>query len=113
MPHGFSPLAPRTPADPASTPGAVRHVVTGNRLRDGAPVYFTGDRGWSPVLADAKHVAAEAAESLLAEAQAGPPPHPVIGPYLIEATLGAARLRPVSLREQIRAFGPTVPWSKA
>ncbi len=90
------------------TSPVLRHAVTANRLRDGVPVYFGGAGRWSPAIDDAAHVAAEAAESLLAEAQAGPLPLPVVAPYLIEARFEGGRLRPVSLREQIRAFGPTL-----
>jgi Protein of unknown function (DUF2849) len=106
-------MAQTQSSDAAAEISSTRHVVTGNRLRDGVPVYFTADGGWSPVITEAQHVAAEAAETLLAAAQACPPPHPVVAPYLIEATLGKGALRPVSLREQIRAYGPTVGSSKA
>ncbi len=83
-------------------------LVTGNRLRDGVPVYFTGSAAWSPALADALVVAAAEGDALLATAQAGPPPHPVIAPYLIEASVAQGEIAPASLRERIRAFGPTV-----
>lgn len=107
MPHGFSPLAAPPPDSSAASPGATRRVVTANRLRDGVPIYFAGDGRWSPAIAAAAHVGADAAEVLLAEAQAGAPPHPAIGAYLIEAALVDGTLRPLGLREQIRAFGPT------
>jgi sulfite reductase (NADPH) hemoprotein beta-component len=92
----------------AFTAAPTRQLVTGNRLRDGIPVYFAGRGRWSPVIAEAVHVTGDAAEALLAEAQAGGPPHPVIAPYLIDAAVVDGWLRPLSLREQIRAFGPTV-----
>ena len=85
----------------------VSHLVTANRLTDGAPVYRTGD-GWSKDIAKARLVPEAGAEALLAEAQSGPRPLPVVAPYLIEAADEAGRVRPVSLRERIRAFGPTV-----
>jgi hypothetical protein len=91
-----------------STP--LRQVVTANRLRDGVPVYFVGKGLWSTAMAEALHVAPEAGENLLAAAQAGDPPHPVVAPYLIDATLLQGRLEPTSLRERIRAYGPTVPY---
>jgi hypothetical protein len=106
MPDGRIATASHPPDKLAAA--ATEHVVTGNRLRDGVPVYFAGSGRWSPVLAEARHVAPAEAEALLAEAQAGAPPHPVIAPYLIEAALRDGRLVPLSLREQIRAFGPTV-----
>ncbi|HEV2548668.1 MAG TPA: DUF2849 domain-containing protein [Stellaceae bacterium] len=90
---------------PASS--VIRRAVTGNRLRDGRPVYFVGSSRWSEAIEEAAHVAPNAAERLLAEAQHGRP-HPVVAPYLIDVTFGEGRLRPVGLRERIRAFGPTV-----
>jgi hypothetical protein len=105
MPDGRIAVTPRSPATFAAA--ATLRVVTGNRLRDGVPVYFAGEGRWSPLLAEARHVAEAEAAALLAEAQAGAAPHPVIAPYLIEAALGDGRLVPLSLRETIRAFGPT------
>jgi|HubBroStandDraft_1064217.scaffolds.fasta_scaffold302689_2 Protein of unknown function (DUF2849) len=99
---------PPQAAVPQST--TLRQVVTGNRLRDGAPVYFVGDGHWSTAVEDALHVAAEAGETLLAASLAGPTPHPVVAPYLIDATLADGRLEPSGLRERIRAFGPTVSY---
>jgi len=84
-----------------------RRAVTGNRLRDGRPVYFIGNGRWSDTIDEAAHVAAEEAERLLTEAQQGKP-HPVVAPYVFDVTVATGRLRPVSLRERIRAFGPTV-----
>ena len=106
MPDGQKRYVP-LPAEEASA-ATLRRVVTGNRLRDGVPVYFAGGGRWSPDLAEARHVGEAEAEALLAEAQSGAPPHPVVAPYLIETALGDGSLRPLSLREQIRAFGPTV-----
>ena len=108
MPHGFASPASLPSGESTDASGVVRQAVTANRLRDGVPVYFGGGGHWSPAIDDAAHVATEAAESLLGEAQAGPVPLPVVAPYLIETTFAEGHLRPVSLREQIRAFGPTV-----
>jgi hypothetical protein len=105
MPDGR--ITTASAASPASR-SETRHVVTGNRLRDGVPVYFAGAGSWSPQLAEARHASAGEAEALLAEAQAGPAPHPVIAPYLAEVEEADGRLVPRSLREKIRAFGPTV-----
>jgi len=85
-----------------------KRLVTANRLRDGVPVYRTADGGWSPKIDDASLVAESESEPLLAESQDGPTPLPVVAPYLIEAVREAGRVRPVSLRERIRAFGPTI-----
>jgi hypothetical protein len=85
----------------------IRRAVTGNRLRDGRPVYFVGNGSWSEAIEEAVHATTDAAERLLAEAQQGSP-HPVVAPYLIDVTFSEGRLCPVGLRERIRAFGPTV-----
>ena len=85
----------------------VKHLVTANRLRDGVPVYRTVD-GWSPAVDEARLVAEPDSESLLAASQAGPKPLPVVAPYLVEAVAEAGKVRPLALRERIRAFGPTI-----
>jgi hypothetical protein len=85
----------------------VQHLVTANRLRDGVPVYRTAE-GWSPAVDDARLVAEAEAEGFLAAAQLGPKPLPVVAPYLVEAVAERGRVRPVSLRERIRACGPTI-----
>jgi Protein of unknown function (DUF2849) len=91
----------------APAPSVIRRAVTGNRLRDGRPVYFVGNGQWSEAIEEAVHVPTDAAERLLGQAQQGSP-HPVVAPYLIDVTFSEGRLRPVGLRERIRAFGPTV-----
>jgi hypothetical protein len=87
--------------------GPVR-LVTGNRLRDGVPVYYAGPGRWSPAIADARLLAEDAAAAALAAVEADPLPRPVVAPYLIDAEIKSDRIRPASLRERIRAFGPTV-----
>ena len=82
-------------------------IVTGNRLRDGVVVYFTGTGTWSSAIDEAQLVAEDAAETLLADAQRGPAPLPAVGIILIEASKEAGHIRPLTLRERIRAFGPT------
>ena len=82
-------------------------LVTGNRLRDGTVVYFTGAGAWSPAIDAAQLVGDDKAEALLADAQTGPIPLPAVGIVLIEAIKEAGHIRPLSLRERIRASGPT------
>ncbi len=88
---------------------SAQKLATGNRLRDGVPVYFAGKGKWSPQVIDAILVEPEAADALLAEAQRGEKPLQAVGVELIEAVREGARIVPVTLREKIRAFGPTVP----
>ncbi len=85
-------------------------LVTGNRLRDGVPVYFAGSGRWSPAVDDAILVEAASADALLAEAQKGEKPLPAVGAELIEAVRQGSRVVPVTLREKIRATGPTTPF---
>jgi hypothetical protein len=83
-------------------------LVTGNRLRDVVPVYFTVRQGWSPSIDEADLVTPKAGDALLTASQAGPSPLPVVAPYLVEAVRESGHIRPASLRERIRAFGPSV-----
>jgi len=88
---------------------SAQKLATGNRLVDGVPVYFASGGKWSPAVDDALLVETGAAETLLAEAQTGANPLPAVGVELIEAIREGSRVIPVTLREKIRAFGPTVP----
>ena len=85
-----------------------KRLVTANRLRDGVPVYFSGTEAWSVSIDDAVLVPEPDGDLLLETAQAGPPPRAVVAPYLIEAALAGGKVQPLSLRERIRAFGPTI-----
>jgi sulfite reductase (NADPH) hemoprotein beta-component len=86
----------------------VLRLVTANRLRDGVPVYRTAKGCWATAIDAASLVPEAEADALLAESQAGPPPLPVVAPYIIEAVREGPKIEPVALREQIRATGPTV-----
>lgn len=80
-------------------------AVTGNRLTDGVPIYFTEAEGWSAQIADA--ATSPDGDALLARATSAESKNEAIGAMLIDVTLTGGAIRPVSLREQIRAFGPT------
>jgi hypothetical protein len=78
-------------------------AVTANRVRDGVPIYLTAAGGWSQKISDVVRVTDAA--RLLAAAQADP--LVAISPYVIDVTVMNGLVRPVGLREEIRAFGPT------
>jgi hypothetical protein len=78
-------------------------IVTANRLSDGVPIYFTASRSWSRNIAEALRVTDTA--DILAEAQTET--QTAISPYVIDVAVMNGRVRPVGLREEIRAFGPT------
>lgn len=87
-------------------------VLTANRLADGRVIYL-GEGGWTPELGAARLVSneqeAEAAEREGRDAVAG---RLVVEPYLIDIETEAAGVRPVRLRERIRALGPTTGHSR-
>jgi hypothetical protein len=84
-----------------------RAVVTANDLRSGAVVYRRPDGAWSADLAEAA-IAEDpaAAEALLALGRIDQDEARIVDPALVD--LDAAR-RPATLKERIRAEGPTIP----
>lgn len=81
-------------------------VVTANTLRSGEVVYLAADGTWTPCHENAELIADEAmAEARLAAASAQGTV--VVGPYLADATPGAAGPQPVHIREAFRTRGPS------
>ncbi len=86
-------------------------AVTANRLRDGAVVFLTADGGWSQsVAASAVAETPDEAATLVAVAAKAAADRVVVAPYLFEIDRGGGTVTPVAHREQIRAFGPSVPY---
>jgi hypothetical protein len=81
-------------------------VVSANRLRDGVPIYFAGNGVWSPKVTDA--LSSGDGDALLAQARADAGFADAIDAFVVEVVMEQGALRPILLREQIRAFGPTV-----
>lgn len=82
-------------------------VLTGNLLRDGATVYYTGS-GWSAYVGDAKVAAtAEEAEELRKIGAAAFADNLVIDVNVVDV-LATPDHKPAHIREFIRATGPTV-----
>lgn len=80
-------------------------MLTANRLRDGAVLYWRGD-AWAESLAEGDVFAAPAeADAALAKAQAFVAGNAVVSPYLFDVR---ADKSPVKEREIIRAQGPSV-----
>ena len=83
-------------------------VVTANRLNDGAVIYLVDGGRWSTRLEEARIlVDAAQADAMLDEAGRDAATR-VVGPYLIDIETGEAGPRVASLRERIRATGPTI-----
>lgn len=90
------------PANPIS------QIVIANRLRDGATVFLTAADEWSTSVDDSVIASDPAASERLQKlADKAVAEQLVVGPTLIEVTVRAGHVQPVSYRERIRAFGPT------
>jgi len=84
-------------------------VISANRLIDGLVVYAGRDDSWVHELGEAKIFTSKAeAEAALLLAQNDVKCNLVVDPCLVEVTEEASGLRAVTLRESIRARGPTI-----
>ncbi|WOR15673.1 DUF2849 domain-containing protein [Hyphomonas sp. FCG-A18] len=83
-------------------------AITAWRTRTGQNVWMTADRGWSEDPADIAAFTGDEAEEALAHAktQEGN----VTDPYFMEVTADGKIAGRETLRESIRANGPTVPY---
>lgn len=89
--------------------GARFQAVTANRLSDGEVVYLSADNRWVEAFGEADIAdGAEAAEALLARAMPADFEAHVLEPYLFEVLEDDRFYKPASVRETIRAAGPTV-----
>ena len=78
-------------------------ILTGNDLLTGDVTWWTGT-DWSKAVDDAVAVGDDAAAIAANEQTA----LRVVGAYAIDAVRDAQGLRPVHIKERIRALGPTV-----
>ena len=84
-------------------------MIIANRLNDGLVVFYTPAGGWSTDIAEGVIFDAEADEDrLVRAAKADEEGCVVIDPYAIDVADAEGARRPTSIREAIRAFGPTV-----
>lgn len=84
-------------------------IVTANRLRDGAVVYRAVDGNWRGAIMDAELAANDHdAAEILARAERDVAASVVVAPYLVDVLRTDEGLVPTSLRERIRAAGPTI-----
>ena len=84
-------------------------VICANRLADGIVVYAGCDGSWSERISQAKIFASKAeAEAGLLIAQNDAKRNLVVEPVVVEVAEDASGLRAVTLREAIRARGPTI-----
>ena len=79
-------------------------IITGNDLKTGAVIWWTGE-GWSTHVEEAVDVGDDGDQILAVEDAACR----VNGGYVIDAVLDAeGKVRPAHIKDRIRALGPTV-----
>ena len=79
-------------------------VITANRLKDGAVVYFTTAKNWSESFTDgAVWNDQEGAEAALTESKEWVKARVVVEPYLFDVAMTEAGPKPIGARERIRA----------
>ena len=78
-------------------------ILTGNDLRSGAVIWWTGE-GWSLHVEDAVDVG-DQGDAIAAVEYAA---RRVNGPAVIDGTLTPEGPRPAHIKDRIRALGPTV-----
>jgi hypothetical protein len=84
-------------------------VIIANRLIDGLVVFFAGAGQWNTAIAQAKVIDEDGeAQQLLEVAKQDQVRCLVIDPILIQVRVENGQVRPVEIREVIRAFGPTI-----
>jgi len=84
-------------------------VISANRLADGIVVYAGRGGAWFERLNDARlFVGQDEAEAGLILAEGDAARNLIVDPFLVDVTQDSSGLRPASLRETIRAQGPTI-----
>lgn len=82
-------------------------VVSASLTESGAPAYL-GQRGWSPRFSEAAPFSAEAEANARAQRADTEEQRVVSDPYTFAVILESGKPVPLSMRERIRAEGPTV-----
>lgn len=83
-------------------------VLTANRLSDGEAVWFSRERGWVETLDEAEAASGKDVEAELEQAgKAAFANNEVLDVELIDVDVADGVIRPLRLRERIRAAGPT------
>lgn len=85
-----------------------RSVITANRLLDGIVVWRAADGAWRERIGDAALVPNDEVEALLKTLQGQAQAQGVLGVYGVQTREDEAEITPLTTRERIRAFGPSV-----
>jgi hypothetical protein len=90
------------------------NVVSANRLTDGTVVYLGPQDNWVEQLDAAAVFASEAAcEAGLEKGRAAVAANLIVDPFVVAVVEEADSRRAVSLRDAIRALGPTIQYGTA
>jgi uncharacterized protein with PhoU and TrkA domain len=82
-------------------------IVTANRLTDGRVVFRDAAGRWREAFTAAAVLDAAAAAEAVAESARDVAARLIVAPYAVDVVATAAGLAPTSMREKIRAGGPT------
>ncbi|MCH4023499.1 MAG: DUF2849 domain-containing protein [Acetobacter sp.] len=83
-------------------------AITANRLSDGLVVWRDSQGQWQERISNATPVPNEDVETLLTTLRHQAQEQGVVGVYGVQLSPDTASLEPVTAREKIRAFGPSV-----
>ncbi|MEJ0093126.1 MAG: DUF2849 domain-containing protein [Methylocella sp.] len=87
-------------------------VVSANRLTDGVVVYLGRDGSWVRSLDDARLFVSSVEEQAgLEAAEKDAKRNLVVEPFVVEVIAGEGGVDAVSLRDKIRAHGPTINYT--
>ena len=89
------------------------HVISANRLVDGIVVYIGRDGTWTTKLGEGQIFSSKAEAEAARLAPADAQRNLVVDPAVVEVTEEAGGPRAVTLRESIRACGPTIDFLPA
>lgn len=102
---------PATTREKTASKPFIARVLTANRLIDGVAVWLGADGGWAEEIGRA--FVARHAEALAALEEAGRQAladNRVVDVNVIEVEEAGGAIRPLRLRERIRADGPTIDY---
>ena len=86
------------------------YMITGSSTDTGAPIYLRREGGWTARFAEGAVLTTDAERDDLLQRARGEQ-RECCDPYPIDVEDGAEGPKAVSLKEQIRATGPTVPYA--
>lgn len=87
-------------------------IISANRLSDGIVVYFEGAGSWRENIDLGQILASEAeVEAALGAARIDAKRNLIVDPFAVEVASGDNGLNALSLRDAIRARGPTIDFT--